>query len=509
MGMLSWFSKRDDVKRAPRARKATRAHARAYQAATRSRLTDSWTATTTSADAEVYKNQRVVRARSRQERRDNPHITRYFALLTNNVVGPNGINMQAQTTFNTGSSDTKANDAIEKWWRDWGVRCDTTGELSWNDVLRQALHSMAEDGETFIELVLTGAGLKLMMIDPEMVDIELNEPRPGGYIRMGIERDGSGHPVAYYLHDERKDPHLYNDGYSIGSKKYRRVPAENIIHLFARDRVGQTRGMPWTASVLWRLRMHHGYTDAAVTAARVGAAKMGFFLTSDGEQYTGDDEDEEDGEQLIDAAEPGLFEELPEGIKDFKAFDPDYPHAQFEAFDKAMTRSHAVGLNVAYHALSGDLASVNFSSIRAGVLEDREGWKYLQQLLIDGICARVFEPALTFALAAGQITVGKGALDVGRIDRYRIVLWRGRRWAWVDPLKDLEFALGAYKLGVTSLTEICMDMGKDLETVLVQRQKEDKLLATYGVTPEEALGAAAKPEPAASTPPKQDDDDDD
>ena len=290
--MMDWFRKRAD---AP-AKKAPRRAARAYQAASRSRLTDSWTTTPTSADAEVYRAQRVVRARSRQERRDNPHITRYFSLLNNNVIGPRGISMQAQVTYNSGKADTAANNAIESWWRAWGTSCDATGQLSWNDVLRQALHSMAEDGEVFMEILHTREGVKVMMIDPEMVDIELNETRKGGnYIRMGIERTPSGAPVAYYLHDERVNPTLYADGYSFGAKQYRRVEASHIIHAFARDRVGQTRGMPWTASILWRLKMHAGYTDAAVTAARVGAAKMGFFLTGDGDHYVGDDEEEQDG----------------------------------------------------------------------------------------------------------------------------------------------------------------------------------------------------------------------
>ena len=53
-----------------------------------------------------------------------------------------------------------------------------------------------------------------------------------------------------------------------------------------------------------------------------------------------------------------------------------------------------------------------------------------------------------------------------------------------------------------------MDMGRDLETVLAQRQKDDALLKSYGVTPMQALDAAAKPttEPPPKKP-KGDDDD--
>ncbi len=183
----------------------------------------------------------------------------------------------------------------------------------------------------------------------------------------------------------------------------------------------------------------------------------------------------------------GVFEELPESVKDFKTFDPDYPHAQFESFDKSMLRGHASGLNVAHHALANDLEGVNFSSIRAGVLEDRESWKALQSMLTGRLCRPVFDPALRFALAAGHLVVGQTVLDVERFDRYRQAAWLGRRWAWVDPKKDLEAAKLLYDMGGTSLSAIMRDLGLDPETIWRERKREQESMAEYGVTVADAM----------------------
>jgi capsid protein len=59
-----------------------------------------------------------------------------------------------------------------------------------------------------------------------------------------------------------------------------------------------------------RLKMLEGYEEAELTAARVAAAKMGFYTSPAGETYNGDDND--NGTPIMDA-EPGTFEVLPEG----------------------------------------------------------------------------------------------------------------------------------------------------------------------------------------------------
>ncbi|MDE0840485.1 MAG: hypothetical protein OSB41_15740, partial [Kiritimatiellae bacterium] len=52
------------------------------------------------------------------------------------------------------------------------------------------------------------------------------------------------------------------------------------------------------------------------------ASKMGFITSPDGDGYTGDDL--EDTHAPVMSAEPGSFEQLPQGM-DIKLFDPTHP----------------------------------------------------------------------------------------------------------------------------------------------------------------------------------------
>ncbi len=114
---------------------------------------------------------------------------------------------------------------------------------------------------------------------------------------------------------------------------------------------------------------------------------MGFYTSPDGDQYTGDDSDS--AGNLVSDVEPGSFEQLPAGMG-FESFDPQHPTTAFDAFVRAALRGASAGLNVSYHTLANDLERVNFSSIRSGVLEEREQWRVLQGWYVEQFCDRVF-----------------------------------------------------------------------------------------------------------------------
>ena len=81
------------------------------------------------------------------------------------------------------------------------------------------------------------------------------------------------------------------------------------------------------------LKMFYGYREAELVAARVAASTMGFITSPDGDGYTGDDL--EDTQAPVVSAEPGSFEQLPQGI-DIKLFDPTFPITTFSDFHKAV-----------------------------------------------------------------------------------------------------------------------------------------------------------------------------
>ena len=56
---------------------------------------------------------------------------------------------------------------------------------------------------------------------------------------------------------------------------------------------------------LKRLKMVGGYEEAELTAARVAACKMGFYVSPDGQGFTGNEVDSSGS--LIEKASPGTF----------------------------------------------------------------------------------------------------------------------------------------------------------------------------------------------------------
>jgi len=181
-----------------------------------------------------------------------------------------------------------------------------------------------------------------------------------------------------------------------------------------------------------------------------------------------------------------VFEQLPDGMG-FTPFDPDYPHQQFGAFVKTCLRGVASGLGVSYNSLSNDLEGVNYSSIRAGVLEDREAWKATQEWMSERFLRRVYLNWLPQALGLGVI-LGQGGspLPLSRLDKFSRHTWRPRRWDWVDPLKDTNANVIAVNNGLKSRQQIIRESGGDPEQVWSELEAEAERLSAILRTKEMA-----------------------
>ena len=193
------------------------------------------------------------------------------------------------------------------------------------------------------------------------------------------------------------------------------LPPE-MIHLYDPERVDATRDVSQMTPSMLRLKMLSGYEEAAVINARVSACKMGFYETDSGDGYQGDDKDANGNP--IQSAEPGQMEKLPPGWK-FNSYDPKYPDQQHGPFVEACLRGVAAGLGTSYATLSQDLSSVNFSSIRAGLIEEREEWKEGQVWLIENLFNPVFANWLEMAPHDGSDR-DAAAIEVRQVQRSEV-----------------------------------------------------------------------------------------
>lgn len=459
---------------------------RSYEAASTGRLFSSWITGTKSADSDIRYNLTTLRARSRDLALNNDYARKFLKMCVSNVVGAHGIKLQVRSRDANGALDQYANTLIETAFYGWAREGVTTdGRLTWVDAQRLFIETVARDGEAFVYLVNTrkqdnAYGLQLQFIDPDLIDIEKNEVAPNGNeIRMGVEIDSYGRPVAYWMLTQHPSDYQYAKD---RGGRHRRIPAEDMLHCFVVERAGQTRGVPWMSTAMTRLKMLGGYEEAELVAARVSASKMGFFTSSDGEGYTGDGV--QNGVTVTDVS-PGQFEQLPAGV-DFKAFDPQHPSTAFSDFEKAMLRGIASGLNVSYTSLSNDLESVNYSSIRQGLLDERDHWRVTQWWMVAQFCERVYARWIERALGAGVVN-----LPDSKLWKWKQTIWVPRGWQWVDPEKETNAQVAAIQAGLMTLTQALSERGLDIEDVVAERANEAELLAAAGLSPTDTNDGSA------------------
>lgn len=476
---------------------------RDFAAAAFNRLTSGWNSQNTSANVDLYRGLDTLRARSRDLFNNNDYARRFGGMVTANVVGGSGVMLQARIYDQPGKPDSGANDAVEIAFGKWGARgsCDVTGRLSWRDLQIQVIKAVARDGEALVRRVRgksagNAFGYALQVLDIDRLDTKLMRSVENGVneIKMGVEVDGFGRAVAYWLRPYHPGELWISQGEA--RSEHQRVPAAEILHIYLADRPEQLRGVPWMHAAMTRLNNLGGYEEAAVIAARVGASKMGFFKTAEGSLDPAADGKDSDGVPYTEA-EPGAFGTLPDGM-DFVPFNPDYPHAMYAEFTKACLRGVASGLGVSYHGLANDLEGVNFSSIRAGTLEERDQWIGIQQWYIDAFLEPVYQDWIKSALAFGQVVLANGSpLPIEKADKFASHTWQARRWQWVDPLKDMNASVLAIQNGLKAPQDVAAELGVDYEDVLVKIKQAQDLAAKIGVT----LGT---PAPAAAAPAEPD-----
>lgn len=467
-------------------------HQRSIAAAETTRLLADWLATQLSRDDETRWTLPTLRARARDLENNDPTTRHFLRLLTTNVVGPHGFRLQSQVRNNDSNLNKAFNDKLEEGWREWSRKPTRDGKQSLTSFQNMLLRAVARDGEVFVRMHRTFRrnrfGFALEAFDPSLIDETYNRPAGNGTneIRLGVEVDGDGRPVAY---------HGWNfEQQSTGNRERKRVvyPADEMLHLYDPERVGQTRGMTWMLSVMVSTKMLSGYVESELIAARVAAAKMGFFQKKSGVEGGAIPT----SSAFTMEANPGTFGVLPDGYE-IAEFSPDHPSTAFGEFVKASKREIATGHGVSYNALANDLEGVNYSSIRAGLIIERDVWRAVQEWWKSVFLEPVYEEWLNMALLHSAVTLD--SRDVRKFAKYRFI---GRGWPWVDPLKDTQAGITAIGAGMASRTSLLAEQGVDFETVLEELAEEARLAEQAGLT----LTGVPKPGGEAET--EQDPEDD-
>jgi lambda family phage portal protein len=483
------------------------AQRRSLVAAAQNRLTADWTPSGLSPDSVLRQNLRILWARAEDLSANNVYFQKFLTMLKTNVLGNEGITLKNKAAdpvgfkngeIIPGKLDTLANKLIEDAFWEWGKKgnCTVAKDMTWLEVQHTALETVGTIGGTLWRKIVgpeadNKFNFALQPIAMTRLDLEKNENLPnGGTIRFGIEKDARGRVVRYWIFDS--DP---ADALRVGGHQSRPYDAGEFVHPFMVRRIGQSIGFPWAAVAMLRVRMLDGYEEAHLEGTRAAACKMGFLKkTGDGTGYTGPNAD--GGGRYMDA-EPGTLEELPVGME-FQAADWGYPNGNYGDFVKDCLRGIAAGLNVSYNTLANDLEGVNFSSGRLGLMDEREFWKMLQSWFSLNFCEPIFSGWLEASLAAGAIALelpsgDRKPLPLSKFHKFNAPCWRGRRWQWVDPQKEINAKETEMANYITSPTRVLAELGEDEDEVIEESKAFlEKIKAAGLPTPRWALEGKAQ-----------------
>ena len=143
----------------------------------------------------------------------------------------------------------------------------------------------------------------------------------------------------------------------------------------------------------------------------------------------------------------------------------------YNEYIRTQLHAIAVGCGVTYQQLTGDLTSVNLSSIRAGMIDFNE--------MIDQFRWLTFIPIVCERINAWFVE----AAYLANLNRSQdaSVLWTPPKRQWVDPTKEVDAARLERQAGMVSLSEQIRQKGDDPEQTFAEIAAENQKLADLGI----------------------------
>jgi lambda family phage portal protein len=504
--------------------------------------TAGWNPSTYSPDYEInYYRDRVV-GRSRDLVRNDGWAEGAITRILDTTIG-NHFRLVAMPDYRALSLTNKAFDekwaaefrhAAEAYWRIWSNDpnryCDAAEQLSFTQAMRLALRHKLVDGEDLIVMEWLpdriGRGMAQFATAFHLVDPDrLSNPREmidQKYFRGGVEIDARGAPIAYHI----RRAHQYDWYSAVESMQWDRVERQTewgrpvVIHDYDRQRADQHRGMPILASVLPRLKMLTRYDAAELQAAALNAI-LSYVIKSpmdpEGLKATLDDGDVRDApwywqtRKGYNSSNPIVMDDvrilnLFPG-EDASQLSQQRPGEHHDPFTNYVLRHVAAGIGTTAEELTKDLSKVNYSSIRAGLIEARKTVLRRRTDFAENTAAAVYGCFVEELMDDGYLAdvMPKNGEVPDFIDArasYARARWIGPGAGWVDPVKERQGAVLGMDAGFSTLLAECAEQGHDWEEVLdqraieVQRFKDKGLkLPHWAGEDQDARQTATKPQP--------------
>lgn len=405
-------------------------------------------------------------------------------------------------------------------WASKHENCDAIGMNNFEGLQQLALKSWLMSGDVFVLIKrakptpLNPYSLRLHIVEADRIctpskygssmtmggytegKVPDGEDGAGNMVYDGVEVDGDGRAVAYYVSN------VYPRQITTQIQKWTRVIAygektglPNILQVMDSERPDQYRGVPYLAPVIEPLLQLRRYTESTLMAALVQSFFTAWITTKTNpaeipinEVGAGDIAGIPLGNPIendLSASEneyemgPATTLHLAEN-EDVKFGNPNIPTASFDGFVKAICRQIGAALELPYDVLIKEFNS-SYSASRGALLEAWEAFRMRRKWFVDRFCQPVYESWLAEAVARGRINA-PGFFS----DPLVRAAWCGARWIGpvqgsLDPKKEAEANLLLIDHAIKTHEQVTRETsGGDWEENVEQLAQENAALAAAG-----------------------------
>lgn len=361
----------------------------------------------------------------------------------------------------------------------WNLYCDFDGNTNFTGIQALAVITMLIDGSSFIvrRRTLDAVPLQLQVVSPLALASELEKPGKGSYIRGGIlyAKNGKVKKYAFYK--------LPRDHPEFDEESVNWLPAADVIHLRDVIHAGQTTTQPWISAGGNFAKQYVDNQTVEIKSRMKRQGQQVFALKETSVSQNPGAPGTQKTEKLVHHAGGVTFLN---GVKEIKTASPAEIAGNYQEHNNQVLRMIAGLLGITYEMLTGDLTQVNYSSIRAGMINHR---RFIGQLR-DIVLGPAFNRILGWFIDAYQL---KAATELpGYFDNpyeYLAPQWIWPEWEEIDPLKAAKALVLEVDNHIKSLEEVSNSRGKTLDQQLDSVQRSQDAKNKRGITNETSAPA--------------------
>ena len=451
---------------------------RGFKGALKTRFTNWLLASFNKINVETKYEFKQLILRVRDLAKNNEVFRSHLNNIEKSIIGKQGFRLQSLVKATTGELDAAVNDELELAWYDFGKRSNgyitKCGGLGDRDFDALILRTLIIDGEVFIRIIKDAKnpyGISFKILDSLCIDFDKNRPQSNyeNAIVAGIEIDKDNRPVNYYYKEGD------TDNYSVGFTEV--IPANEIIHIFKKEFVGQVRGFSEICASIDSLKQLDDYAVAELFAAKIAACQNVFYERTG--STAGDWMDQEEGDdkgEFLSAMSPGESSIVPKGYT-VKSISPNHPNTNFSGFVKAIVRRIASSVGVSYNRLAHDYEAVNYSSLREASIDEGKTYANIQQFFVDNW--KTFEYEL---FLKSYIMNGDTKLKPSKLKDYLSYNFICRKDGLFDPAKEIVATERRLKLGLSNPIIELESLGLNPEEVAQGWVRWNELLAANNIS---------------------------